>query len=660
MSKTVIGLGVVAVAAVGGYFGTEAYIKHRIATEIETNFAQIRAGGGQAKHGDLAFSLWTRDVTISDIAVEFSAPQQAKITVGRFAASGVGLTSTSTFTTSKIVLTDIDASGAIAPSGGLDVTVKAPRVEIADYSGPTQLPAQSKITSPLDMYRAGLAQFAAISARALTAPTVTVTAKGTALPGGADYVYSDLSIRDIKDGKVATSHVSRVNVAMTVAQPGKQVRMKGEIADITARDFDATATAIVLDPAHMNDDKFYRIQGEVSTGAYTLTSDDGPAFRIDGIRMGGMKIQPSKFKMQELLAALPAANAPLDPAKTSAMIETVASTYEGIQLDNAEMRGLSFQAPDGPVKLASMRFNVDRGKISEFAVEGLDGKSKEGPFKIGRFAVKGFDFSGLMRQTSKMTVRGATPSNDDIIGMLKVLESVEFKDMVVPHKESGKLVTLHDASLSWGQFVGPIPSKVQLKLNMTGPIEEKDGEPFMLLRDVGINEATAVIDVGLVWNESERKLVLTPGTFEIGKLFAVNAELSLDNVLRDLFTTNPTQALVTTSLIKPGPLKITLRDLGGVDLLLAKYAREHGIMIEEARTAIMAEVQLNSEALAARDPAGGKFGAALVDFIRKPNGTLKVSMTPKQSLRLLEMIDVLKAGGPDAISLFEIEAQSGP
>lgn len=660
MSKIVIGLGAVAVAAVGGYFGAEAYIKHRIASEIETNFAQIRAGGGKAQHGDLAFSLWTRNVTISDIAVEFSAPQQASIKVGRFAASAIGLGSASSFTTNKIVLTDIDASGAIAPSGGLDVTIKAPRVEIADYSGPTRLPAQAKLASPLDMYRAGLTQFAAISARAISAPTVNLSAKGTAMPGGADYVYSDLAIRDIKDGKVATSHVNRVNVAMTVAQPGKQVRMTGEIADITARDFDATAAAIILDPAHANDDKFYRIQGEVSTGAYTLTSDGGPAFRIDGIRMGDMKIQPAKFKMQELLAALPAANAPVDPARTSAMIETVASTYEGIQIDNAEMRGLLFQAPDGPVKLASMRFNLDRGKIGEFAIEGLDGKSKEGPFKIGRFAVKGFDFSGLMRQTSQMTVRGATPSTDDMVGLLKTLESIAFKDMVVPHKDSGKLITLHDARLSWGQFIGPIPSKFQLKLNMTGPIEEKDGEPFMLLRDVGINEATAVIDVGLVWNESEKKLVLAPGTLEIGKLFAVNAELSLDNVLRDLFTTNPTQALVTTSLIKPGPLKVTLRDLGGVDLLLAKYAREHGIMIEDARTAIMAEVQLNSEALGAVDPAAGKVGTALVDFIRKPNGTLKVSMTPKQSLRLLEMIDVLKASGPDALSLFEIEAQTGP
>lgn len=306
MSKIAIGLGAAAIAAVGGYFGTEAYIKQRIAGEIEANFAQIRAGGGKAQHGDLAFNLWKRDVTLSDIAVEFSAPQQASIKAGRFTASGIGLGSTENFTANNIVITDLDASGAVAPSGGLDVTIKAPRVEIADYSGPTRLSAQNKIASPLDMYRAGLAQFAAISARAITAPTVNVTAKGTALPGGADYEYSDLAIRDIKDGKVATTHANRVTVAMTVAQPGKkQVRMTGEIADISARDFDATAAATVLDPAHGNDDKFYRIQGQISTGAYTLTSDNGPSFRIDGIRMGDMKIQPSKFKMQDLLAALP-------------------------------------------------------------------------------------------------------------------------------------------------------------------------------------------------------------------------------------------------------------------------------------------------------------------------------------------------------------------
>jgi len=658
MSKIAIGLGAAAIAAVGGYFGTEAYIKNRIANEIEANFAQIRAGGGQAKHGDLAFSLWTRDVTISDIAVSFIAPQQASIKVGRFTASGIGLGSTSTFKSSNIVLTDIDASGAVAPSGALDVTVKAPRFEIADYSGPTQMPAQAKLASPLDMYRAGLMQFAAISASSMTAPSVTVNAKGTALPGGADYVYSDLTIRDIKDGKIATSHVGRVNIAMTVAQPGKQVRMTGDIVDITARDFDATASATVLDPAHASDDKFYRIQGQVSTGAYTLTSDNGPSFRIDGIRMGDMKIQPSKFKMQELLAVLPAAGAPVDLAKTRAMIETVASTYEGIQIDTAEMRGLSVQTPEGPVKLAAMRFNLDRGKVGEFAIEGLDGQSTNGPIKIGRFALKGFDFSGLMRQTSQMTVRGTTPSTDAVVGMLKALESIELNDMIAPHKDSGKLITIHNASLSWGQFVGSIPSKINLKLKMTGPLEEKDGEPFTLLRDVGINEATADMDIGLAWNESEKKLVLTPGTFEIGKLFAVNAKMSLENVPRGLFTTNPQQAMMAALPIEYGAIEITGRDLGAVDLSIAQYARKQNVPTEQARSTLADEIRTKGRAAGNNDPVSGRLADAVANLIEKPNGTLALKITPRAKLPVMQFMELTKNDPATAFTLFDIDIQS--
>lgn len=658
MSKIAIGLGAAAIAAVGGYFGTEAYIKNRIANEIEANFAQIRAGGGQAKHGDLAFSLWTRDVTISDIAVSFIAPQQASIKVGRFTASDIGLGSASTFKSSNIVLTDIDASGAVAPSGALDVTVKAPRFEIADYSGPTQMPPQAKLASPLDMYRAGLMQFAAISARSMTAPTVTVNAKGTALPDGADYVYSDLTIRDIKDGKIATSHVGRVNIAMTVAQPGKQVRMTGDIVDITARDFDATASATVLDPAHASDEKFYRIQGQVSTGAYTLTSDNGPSFRIDGIRMGDMKIQPSKFKVQELLAVLPAAGAPVDLAKTRAMIETVASTYEGIQIDTAEMRGLSVQTPEGPVKLAAMRFNLDRGKVSEFAIEGLDGQSTNGPIKIGRFALKGFDFSGLMRQTSQMTVRGTTPSTDAVVGMLKALESIELNDMIAPHKDSGKLITIHNASLSWGQFVGSIPSKINLKLKMTGPLEEKDGEPFTLLRDVGINEATADMDIGLAWNESEKKLVLTPGTFEIGKLFAVNAKMSLENVPRGLFTTNPQQAMMAALPIEYGAIEITGRDLGAVDLSIAQYARKQNVPTEQARSTLADEIRTKGRAAGNNDPVSGRLADAVANLIEKPNGTLALKITPRAKLPVMQFLELTKNDPATAFTLFDMDIQS--
>jgi len=659
MSKIVVGLGVAAVAAVGGYFGTEAYIKHRIASEIEANFEQIRSGGGKAGHGNLTFSLWTRDVSISDIAVEFSAPQKASIKVGNFKASKIGLGSASTFASDKIVLTDIDASGAVASGGALDVAVKAPRVEIADYSGPTRLPDQAKLASPLDMYRAGLMQFAAISARAMTAPTVTVAAKGTALPGGADYVYSDLAVRDIKDGKIASSHVGRVTIAMSVAQPGKQqTKMSGEIVDITARDFDATAAATVLDPARANDDKFYRIQGPVSTGAYTLTSDNGPAFRIDSIRTGDTKIQPSKFKLGELLAVLPAANTPPDLAKARAMIETVASTYEGIQIDNSEILGLSVQTSEGPVKIAATRFNLDRGKVGEFAIEGLDGTSKNGPIKVGRFALKGFDFSGLMRQTAQMTVRGTTPSADSVVGILKALESIELNDMVAPHKDSGKLITLHHASLSWGQFVGSIPSKINLKLKMTGPLEEKDGEPFTLLRDVGINEASADMDIGIAWNESEKKLVLTPGTFEIGKLFAVNVKTSLDNVQRDLFTTDPQKALMAALPIEYGTIEMVGRDLGAVDLSVAQYARKQGVTTEEARSTLANEIRTKGRAAGNNDPVSVRLAEAVATMIEKPNGTLALKITPRAKLPVMQFMELTKNDPAAAFTLFDIDIQN--
>lgn len=660
MSRIFIGLGAAAVVAVGGYFGAQAYIQHRIAGEIEANFAQIRASGGTASRGDLSFDLWHRRVAISDIAVTFTAPQAANIKVGHFTASNVGLNDGSMFTADDIVLTDINAGGALMPAGGIDVTVKAPRFEIIDFVGPTRVPARGAIATPVDLYRTALAQFAAISATSMTAPTVTVTAKGTALPGGAEYVYSDLASRDIRNGKVAASSAGRVNVAMSVNQAGKMVRMTGEIVDITAQDFDANAAATVLDPAHASDDKFYRVQGPVSAGAYTLTSDGGPSFRIDGIRMGDMKVQPSKFRMQQLLAALPAAGTTPDPTKARAMIETVATTYEGIQIDKAEMLGLSAQLPDGPLKIAAMRFDIDRGKVGEFAVEGIDANSKEGPFKVGRFALKGFDFAGLMRQTAQISaVPGATPSADAIVGMLKSLESLEIKDMAVPHKDSGKLITLHDASLSWGQFVGAVPSKIHMTLNMTGPLEEKDGEPFTLLRDVGIDEATANLDLGLVWDERTKQLKLTPGQFEIGKLFAVTADMSIDNVARDTFSTNPQQALVAASAATAGTLKLTLHDLGAVDLALAQRARSTGTTVDAVRNELVDQLKTKSAEMVANQPGADQIGAAAAAFIAKPNSTLTVTIAPKQTMPLLQMIDEIKTLGPEAMSLFRIDAQTG-
>ena len=71
--KILIGLLAALIIAAGGYFGFEFYVQHRIAGDIETTFAAVRASGAKAEHGKIAFDLWSRTVTIADISGELTA-----------------------------------------------------------------------------------------------------------------------------------------------------------------------------------------------------------------------------------------------------------------------------------------------------------------------------------------------------------------------------------------------------------------------------------------------------------------------------------------------------------------------------------------------------------------------------------------------------------
>ena len=111
--------------------------------------------------------------------------------------------------------------------------------------------------------------------------------------------------------------------------------------------------------------------------------------RIDGMTIDDVGVRPSRLQLPALLAMMPPAGAaPPTPAQAREMMEKVARLYEGIKIGNAEMRGLSVETPQGPFKLAAMRFNLENGKIGEFAFEGLDARAPQGPVKVGRFALK--------------------------------------------------------------------------------------------------------------------------------------------------------------------------------------------------------------------------------------------------------------------------------
>ena len=94
------------------------------------------------------------------------------------------------------------------------------------------------------------------------------------------------------------------------------------------------------------------------------------------------------------------------------MIDKVARLYEGMRIGNAEMRGFSMETPQGPIKLSAIRFNLENGKIGEFAFEGLDARSPNGPVKVGRFALKSLDIANLLRMSAQFSDPAQKPSPD--------------------------------------------------------------------------------------------------------------------------------------------------------------------------------------------------------------------------------------------------------
>ena len=106
-----------------------------------------------------------------------------------------------------------------------------------------------------------------------------------------------------------------------------------------------------------------------------------------------------------------------------------------------------------------------------------------------------------------------------------------------------------------------------------------------------MNSVAIDFDLGAVWTEASRTFVLAPVSLELGNLLKASARVSFANVPRGVFSINPVQAVNMAAQIEAGTLELTLRDLGGVDLAVAQYARTQNVSRDDARRAVVDKYQ---------------------------------------------------------------------
>jgi hypothetical protein len=279
--------------------------------------------------------------------------------------------------------------------------------------------------------------------------------------------------------------------------------------------------------------------------------------------------------------------------------------------------------------------------------------------KVGRFALKGLDVANLMRSSAQFSTSRQDPSPEQLLALLLLLEGAEMSGLVAPYKDSGKPVAIDTLNLSWGQFVGPIPTRARVTVKMSGPVDASDPEPFKLLADAGLTSASVNFDLGAAWNEGARSFALEPASLDIGSVLTAAVRLSLANVQRGTFSLNPLQAAIMAAQIEAGPVEIALRDTGGIDLAIAQQARQQGISREAARQAMIDKIRDGAMQLAAANPDVMAVAGALTRFIENPRGTLTIKLTPRGKVAMMDIMQAMKASPVAALARFQVEATTG-
>lgn len=654
MKRILIGLIVAAVLAAGGWFGFNLYANHRAVAEVEAAFEQMRASGGKASHGNIAFDAMSRTLTIENINVESAGPELVNVKIAKITAVGVRQPDEARFSADGIDVSGVELAFTYTERAKLKANYKIPEITARDVSGPIRAANVPLSGSMIDMYHFMLAQYATASASSIMAPTIAVSIDaGTGNAGSGEFVYSGLAIQNANRGKIETAKTDRVTYSLDVSQPGKPAKMTGELSGLAVHDFDASAVTAALDPQGSSDDRFHRVYRRISANSYVVTMAPGVRVQIDNFAIDDIAIRPSKFRPAEIMAMMPADGSTPTPAQSRDMIGKMADFFEGFQIGKAEIGRQTVETPQGTGKLNAVKYDQDM-----IAFEGLDMPMPQGQLKMERFALKSFSAANLMRWAASLGAPGQAPSPDRMLGLFRVLEGAEIKGVVSPFKNTRQLVTIDTINLNWGELVGSIPSKASLVVKMVTPTDTANPAQRPLIM-AGVDRLAIDLDLGAAWTESSGAFALAPATIDLGNLARAQARLALANVPRGVFTADPVQAMGQAAQIETGAIELSLRDSGVVDLVVAQFSRMQNVSRDAARSAIAEMIRSQGERLTAANLDAKAAVDALAGFVETSGQTLTIKLTPRAKVPLMQLLQLTQTAPENALAQFRIEASTG-
>ena len=328
MKRILIGLIVVAVVAAGGWFGFNLYAQHRATAEVEAAFEQIRKQGGKASHGKIAFDLPTRTLTIEDIAVTPGKAPQAQIRIASIKGTGVRQIDETRFSADGIDITGLEVALDQIGAAKLKVAYKIPQLVMRDYAGPVHADqrAGGRLAGRHVPLRARPICERRRRRRSRPRPCTISIRRMPRAAGSGEVTYSGLAIQNLKHGKIDAMKVGpRRDLGQRAA-----ARQGGQADAAKCRTSSSTiSTSTAISPRSIRrrpaTTAIIGSTGRSRQAPMRSNRHRGCECRSTGSPWKTSPIQPSKFRLAEIFAALPRdQSAPPTPAQAREMMEKLA------------------------------------------------------------------------------------------------------------------------------------------------------------------------------------------------------------------------------------------------------------------------------------------------------------------------------------------------
>jgi hypothetical protein len=404
---------------------------------------------------------------------------------------------------------------------------------------------------------------------------------------------------------------------------------------------------IAFDEASASYEQFSARRIEIKNLEFAASDDE--AAKVDDLVIEDMSLSP------------PALQPPLAPDRMSGPegLKKAAEAIAGFQIGKIEVRDVNIEKPNFHFNLATFSLDkLERGKISELNFGRFDLASERENEQAKRIVLRGIDVAGLLRQSAALNGMGQPPTPNQVGELLTVFNGFEIEDLTAPDTrlgaQSGDTIHIDSMQASWGQFIGTTPTSVRVTVKAAIPILSSDDGPLKALREAGHNSYSFTLDIGVRWIESDQTYVIAPALVGLDNLFSVSAMLVITNVPPTAFSSDDPDALDEVfALLGVGTIELSLHDTGGVSLLLGQAAKNQNVTVEAARKAFIDD--LYRQALSEKDIDMLPYLITLSQFIETPGATLKVVITPKGRITLVQALQTLKTVPDGLLSQFDIQ-----